>query len=54
MYISTKNGKTLFFTPLDRGTGGLDWNVFYPNSIGNTSSTTPSRLYRLKMFLGLK
>ena len=47
-------GKLWFFTPLDRGTGGLDWNVFYPNSVGNISSTTPSGLYRLKMFLGLK
>lgn len=43
-----------FFTPSDRGTGGLGWNFFYPNAVGTISAATPSWLFRVKNFFGLK
>ena len=43
-----------FFTPTNRGNGGLGWNYFYPVQVGTKSDAIPSWMYSIKNFFGYK
>ena len=43
-----------FFTPSNRGNGGLGWNYFYPNQVRIESHVAPSGMYNIKNFFGYK
>ena len=43
-----------FFTPSNKGNGGLGWNLFYPNNVGTKSQVVPSWMYSIKNLFGYK